>query len=66
MRVCGSGSDKTNAPANEVLGSGTIIDVLRLGKPLIVVPNHSLLDNHQEELADALSDLGHLKSCKPL
>jgi len=44
-------------------GSGTILDVLRLRKPLIVVPNPSLLDNHQQELADALADLGHLKTC---
>ena len=44
-------------------GSGTILDVLRLKKPLIVVPNSSLLDNHQQELADALEDLGHLKTC---
>ncbi|KAA1469539.1 glycosyltransferase 28 [Dentipellis sp. KUC8613] len=43
-------------------GSGTILDVLRKGKLLIVVPNPTLLDNHQEELAEALSKLGHLKS----
>ncbi|EMD38396.1 glycosyltransferase family 1 protein [Gelatoporia subvermispora B] len=43
-------------------GSGTILDVLRLGKSLIVVPNETLLDNHQEELANALEDLGHLKA----
>ncbi|KDQ60751.1 glycosyltransferase family 1 protein [Jaapia argillacea MUCL 33604] len=43
-------------------GSGTILDVLRLGKPLIVIPNPTLLDNHQEELANALSALGHLKA----
>ncbi|KAH9951221.1 glycosyl transferase [Amylocystis lapponica] len=43
-------------------GSGTIIDVLRLGKPLIVVPNETLLDNHQQELASALEGLGHLKA----
>ncbi|TDL27398.1 glycosyl transferase [Rickenella mellea] len=43
-------------------GSGTILDVLRLGKPLIVLPNPTLADNHQEELAAALDHLGHLKS----
>ncbi|TBU35911.1 glycosyl transferase [Dichomitus squalens] len=43
-------------------GSGTIIDVLRLGKPLIVVPNETLMDNHQAELSDALAALGHLMS----
>ncbi|KAI0709308.1 glycosyl transferase [Earliella scabrosa] len=43
-------------------GSGTIIDVLRLKKPLIVIPNPTLLDNHQAELSDALAGLGHLRS----
>ncbi|KAG6865022.1 hypothetical protein C0991_005568 [Blastosporella zonata] len=42
-------------------GSGTILDVLRLGKPLLVVVNPTLLDNHQQELASALEGLGHLK-----
>ncbi|KIY68617.1 glycosyltransferase family 1 protein [Cylindrobasidium torrendii FP15055 ss-10] len=43
-------------------GSGTILDVLRIDKWLIVVPNPTLLDNHQEELAESLSKLGHLKA----
>jgi beta-1,4-N-acetylglucosaminyltransferase len=50
-------------------GSGTILDVLRLdagggkrGKPLIVVPNPTLLHNHQEELAVALGREGYLKA----
>ncbi|KAK7054988.1 N-acetylglucosaminyldiphosphodolichol N-acetylglucosaminyltransferase catalytic subunit alg13 [Paramarasmius palmivorus] len=42
-------------------GSGTILDVLRLKKPLIVVPNSTLLDDHQQELATALQDMGYLK-----
>ncbi|CAE6516889.1 unnamed protein product [Rhizoctonia solani] len=46
-------------------GSGTILEVLRLPKPLIVVPNETLLDNHQVELADALGELGHLFSATP-
>jgi len=46
-------------------GSGTILDVLRLGKPLIVVPNPSLLDNHQQDLATELENLGYLKATKP-
>lgn len=43
-------------------GSGTILDVLRLQKPLIVVPNPTLLDDHQQELASALAGLGHVKA----
>jgi beta-1,4-N-acetylglucosaminyltransferase len=44
------------------VGSGTILDVLRLRKPLIVVPNSTLLDDHQQELATALASLGHVKA----
>lgn len=47
---------------NVFAGSGTIIDALRMGKWLIVVPNATLLDNHQEDLAASLSKLGHLKA----
>jgi len=33
---------------------------MRLGLPLVVVPNVSLLDNHQEELADELERQGYV------
>nr|OQO23730.1 hypothetical protein B0A51_09037 [Rachicladosporium sp. CCFEE 5018] len=35
-------------------GSGTILDAMRTGVPTIVVPNPSLLEDHQQELADEL------------
>ena len=38
------------------VGSGTILDALRISVPLIVVPNEELLDNHQVELAEALAE----------
>ncbi|KAL8974163.1 MAG: hypothetical protein Q9197_001608 [Variospora fuerteventurae] len=41
-------------------GSGSILDALRIRVPLIVVPNTSLLHNHQVELAGELSKQGYL------
>ena len=41
------------------LGSGSILDVIRV-KPLLVVPNSSLMDNHQAQLAEALERQGYL------
>lgn len=41
-------------------GAGTILDTLRQGKPMIVVPNPTLLDDHQEELSSRLDALGYL------
>lgn len=41
-------------------GSGSILEALRYQVPLIVVPNTSLLDNHQEELAVAMERSGYL------
>ncbi|KAJ5086805.1 hypothetical protein NUU61_008112 [Penicillium alfredii] len=35
-------------------GTGTILEALRLGVRLVVVPNPDLADNHQEELATVL------------
>ncbi|KAJ5905302.1 UDP-N-acetylglucosamine transferase subunit alg13 [Penicillium subrubescens] len=40
-------------------GTGSILDALRAGVPLVVVPNPDLADNHQQELADQLAGLGY-------
>lgn len=41
-------------------GAGTIIETLRLHKPLIVVINSRLMDNHQADIAEELSRKGCL------
>ncbi|XP_059275877.1 uncharacterized protein LOC132030315 isoform X1 [Lycium ferocissimum] len=46
-------------------GSGSIFETLRLGKPLIVVVNEDLMDNHQSELAEELADRKHLLCARP-
>lgn len=46
-------------------GSGSIFEALRLGKPLIVVVNEDLMDNHQCELAEELGDRKHLFYARP-
>lgn len=47
-------------------GTGSILDSLRLHKPLIVCVNDKLMDNHQEQIADKFEDLGYVLSCKPI
>ena len=40
-------------------GSGSILDALRVEAPLIVIPNDTLLHNHQEELAEEMARQGY-------
>jgi beta-1,4-N-acetylglucosaminyltransferase len=41
------------------LGTGTILDAWKVGLPVIVVPNETLLDNHQAEMAKHLAKEGY-------
>lgn len=66
--VCHAGLSNENihCPASDLaIGSGTILDAMRLGVPLVVVPNSSLLDNHQDELADELEKQGYVTKGSP-
>lgn len=47
-------------------GAGTALEVLRLHKPLLMVINEQLMDNHQLELAESLRELRHVSHCTPL
>lgn len=38
----------------DVSGSGSILEALRYQKRIIVVPNETLMDNHQVELAEEM------------
>ncbi|GLV41748.1 Alg13 UDP-N-acetylglucosaminyltransferase subunit [Carabus blaptoides fortunei] len=44
-------------------GAGSCLEVMSEHKPLIAVINEDLMGNHQQEIAKALSNRGHLKYC---
>jgi len=44
-------------------GAGTCLETLRARRPLVVVTNLDLMDNHQSELAGRLAADGHLLQC---
>ncbi|CAM9442525.1 unnamed protein product [Lampetra fluviatilis] len=44
-------------------GAGSCLEALGCSKPLVVVINEKLMDNHQLELAMQLQEDGHLFSC---
>eukprot|EP00798_Chlamydomonas_sp_ICE-L_P028080 gene28080-31188_t len=46
-------------------GSGSIFESLTMGKPLIVVPNPLLMDNHQAELGNHLASKQYLVCSTP-
>ncbi|KAF5738326.1 UDP-N-acetylglucosamine transferase subunit ALG13 isoform X1 [Tripterygium wilfordii] len=45
--------------------AGSIFETLQFAKPLIVVVNEDLMDNHQSELAEELADRKHLFCAHP-
>ncbi|KAL9006555.1 MAG: hypothetical protein Q9188_000715 [Gyalolechia gomerana] len=60
MWVTKAAEDRAEGVVISHAGSGSILDALRIRVPLIVVPNTSLLHNHQVELAEELSKQGYL------
>lgn len=46
-------------------GAGSCLEIMHANKPCIVVINDSLMGNHQIELADKLSSLGHVQHTVP-
>lgn len=45
------------------VGAGSCLETLEKGKPLLVVINEKLMDNHQLELAKQLHRDGHVLYC---
>ncbi|KAL9105041.1 MAG: hypothetical protein Q9163_000054 [Psora crenata] len=59
MRAAKAGEGAVEGVVISHAGSGSVLDALRIAIPLIVVPNPSLLNNHQEELAEAMAQQGY-------
>ena len=58
---CSLSRHSSASSSSNPAGSGSILTSLRSGpKPLLVVPNTSLMDNHQAELAVELEKQGYL------
>ncbi|KAL8951654.1 MAG: hypothetical protein Q9222_002382 [Ikaeria aurantiellina] len=55
-----AGKDRAEGVVISHAGSGSILDALRIEVPIIVVPNTSLLHNHQVELAEELAKQGYV------
>lgn len=49
-----------NVADEQALGSGSILEAMRIEVPVIVVPNTDLLDNHQVELAEVLAEQNYV------
>lgn len=47
-------------------GTGTTLEVLNMGKPLISVPNPALSDDHQREFLEALEAAGLVTYCRDI
>ena len=47
-------------PSWTCVGAGSVMETLAAGKPLVVIINERLMDNHQLELAERLAEDGHL------
>jgi beta-1,4-N-acetylglucosaminyltransferase len=47
------------AGADRHAGTGSVLDAIRIGVPVIVVPNPTLLDNHQVEFAEVMANMGY-------
>ncbi|KAL8642210.1 MAG: hypothetical protein Q9228_001086 [Teloschistes exilis] len=60
MWCCKAGEERAEGVVISHAGSGSILDALRIEVPLIVVPNSSLLHNHQVELAEELARQGYV------